>query len=72
MASEKIIWINVIGMDGFPMRLAGHQGESLMECLSRHFVQGIYPECSGGDSEFGMKPHDRPYDQYSHGVGCAG
>ena len=67
--SEKMIWINVVPLDGVPRRVGGYSGESLLNVIRRNNIPGIFPDCDGGDSE--LTPYQVPYDFFSGGVGCA-
>ena len=33
MATESIVWINIVPMDGVPIRIAGKSGESLLMAI---------------------------------------
>ena len=54
--------------DGTPMRVGGWEGESLLQCLERHNVPGIYAECGGGDDE--LRPFEHPVDYYTFPPTC--
>ena len=49
--ADTIIWINIVPPDGVPRRIAGFYGESLLEVIKRNKIQGIFPDCDGGDKE---------------------
>jgi hypothetical protein len=36
------IWINVVPPDGIPRRVAGFEGESLLDVIQRNKIQGIF------------------------------
>lgn len=55
--TDHLIWVNVVPPDGVPRRLSGVKGESLLECMKRHRVPGIHPDCDGGDKENQMTPY---------------
>ena len=35
------VWINVVPIDGVPMRVAGFSGESLLDVIKRNNVPGL-------------------------------
>lgn len=72
--------MNVVPADGIPRRIAGYEGESLLQVIERNRIPGMpgkhlkssyvsIADCNGGDNE--LKPYQIPYDFYSAGVGCA-
>ena len=68
--TDHIVWINIVAPDGVPRRVAGYNGESLLQVIQRHNVPGIFPDCKGGDNEYTFAPHQVPYDFYGMGVSC--
>ena len=50
--TDKIIWLNIVPMDGVPRRCAAYSGESLLDVILRYRIPGVSATCDGGDKEF--------------------
>lgn len=66
--TDKIVWVNVIDIDGIKHVIAGYEGESMLRAIEKHKID-IPASCRGGDAH--IPETEDPVDPLRYGPTCS-